>query len=101
MNEATPLESTRSPNGMHKCAAHEIVLAGKPACDRNVPHRLLMCPNHWRLVTGKNQRNLYLRYRSIDAEGRAQLSDAYLAAVKLCLLDVKARLEETPRVVPS
>lgn len=89
------------PKGMHRCASYEIVIDGKPACSRFVPHRLLMCPQCWRLVAPKTQRNLYLRYRAIDDDGRAHLTEAYLAAVKKCQEDVRTRLGLTPRVLPS
>jgi hypothetical protein len=84
-----------SANGMHSCAASEVVVGGKPACARQVPHRLLMCPNHWKMVSVPVQKRLWLNYRTKDSDGRAQLTAGYLAAVKDCLDDVARKLGGT------
>lgn len=74
-------------------AAHTCVA---PNCTTELPHRLLMCPRHWRMVPGPLQSKLYRAYRKADASGRAILTQDYVDAVAECV----AAVERHTRVHP-
>lgn len=63
----------RDEKDAHECAA--------TGCSARLPHRLLMCAKHWRLVPGPLQSKLYRAYRKADTTGRAVLSQLYVDAV--------------------
>lgn len=91
----TELLSTKDAgNGLHLCA-----MADVQGCARKIPHRLLMCPMHWRMVPKPTQTALWNVYRRADEEGRAKITKAYLAAVAQCVNAVAERLKLPGRVV--
>jgi hypothetical protein len=82
--------------GLHRCAAADVQVQGRPACTLDVPHRLLMCPKHWGMVSQELQRQLWRAYRRAPTgDGRAVLSREYLTAVRRCIEDVKVKVDGT------
>lgn len=91
-----------SARGMHRCEAASVIVEGRPACTLDVPHRLLMCPRHWGLVSPEAQQALWGSYRRVPgSNGRAVLTTKYRAAVRRCLTDVKVALDGTLTHNPS
>ena len=61
----------------HKCAAE--------GCERRVPTDMLMCPEHWRLVSPMTKSNVYRAY------------DAYLAAARRDVVNAQPAADELRR----
>ena len=53
-------------------------------CERNVPPRLHMCPQHWRMVPKAKQRALWAAYRP-GQELRMDPTAEYLRAAAACV----------------
>lgn len=80
--------------GLHYCLAHELKRAdGTPACNLQIPHRLLACPRHWGMVSQDAQRQLWRSYRRAPTgDGHAVLTTQYLTAVDRVRVELAEKL---------
>lgn len=68
----------------HACAA--------PGCPTRLPHSMLMCMRHWRMVPRDLQRRLTDAYeRAPRGGGRAVLTTEYVDAMTACVDAVRGR----------
>jgi hypothetical protein len=70
--------------GTHECAAD--------GCKDRLPHSMLMCRKHWRLVPSELQQAVWRAYeRAPGGNGRAVPTEKYVRAVQAAVAAVRGK----------